>query len=49
MRYDDLDVLAFQLFAFLGAFCLGVVLGSRDRKVLPPPDAKASRGKVSHL
>lgn len=45
----DLEVLAFQTLAILGAFCLGAVLGSRDRKSLPPPDAKASRGRVSHL
>lgn len=44
MRYDDLDVLAMQVFLILGALCLGVVLGSRDRRILPPPDARAIRG-----
>jgi len=46
---DDLDVLAFQLFLILGAFCLGAVLGSRDRRSLPPPDSNAQRNKVSYL
>jgi hypothetical protein len=40
---DDLDVLALEIFLILGAFCLGAVLGSRDRKALPPPDAKTNR------
>lgn len=41
---DDLEVLAFQLCLIVGAFCLGAVLGSRDRRGLPPPDSHASRG-----
>lgn len=49
MRYDDLDVLALQWLLIMGAFCLGVVLGARDRRGLPPPDSQAQRNKVSHL
>jgi len=46
---DDLDVLAFQLFLIMGAFCLGAVLGSRNRRSLPPPDPKTQRSRVSYL
>lgn len=46
---DDLDVLLFQTFVILGAFCLGVCLGSRDVRSLPPPDPKAQRNRVSYL
>jgi hypothetical protein len=41
---DDLEVLAFQLCLIVGAFCLGAVLGARDRRRLPPPDSRAVRG-----
>lgn len=44
MRYDDLDIMAIQLLLIMGAFVLGALLGSRDRRVLPPPDARAIRG-----
>jgi hypothetical protein len=40
---DDLEVLAFQLALIVGAFCLGAVLGARDRRRLPPPDPKTNR------
>lgn len=49
MKYDDLDIMAFQLLAIMGAFVLGVVLGARDRSSLPPPDPKSLRSRVSHL
>lgn len=49
MRYDDLDIIAFQLCLIVGAFCLGAVLGSCSTRGLPPPDSNAQRNKVSYL
>ena len=46
---DDLEVMGFQLLIVMGAFFLGVWLGWRDGRRLPPPDSSALRGKVSHL
>ena len=41
---DDIEVMAFQLLLVMGAFVLGALLGARDRRSLPPPDSKATRG-----
>lgn len=46
---DDLDVLALQCFVILGAFCLGVIMGSHDARGLPPPDPKSQRCRNSPL
>jgi hypothetical protein len=44
MKYDDLEIMAFQLLLVMGAFVLGALLGARDRRKLPPPDSRAVRG-----
>jgi hypothetical protein len=49
MKYDDLDIIAIQLLFIMGAFVLGALLGSRDRRSLPPPDPKTQRNRVSYL
>lgn len=49
MRYDDLDILALQWLFIMGAFVLGALLGSCNRRSLPPPDPKTQRNKVSYL
>lgn len=49
MKYDDLDIMAFQLLLIMGALVLGILLGSRTTRGLPPPDSKAQRSRVSHL
>jgi len=49
MRYDDLDILALQWLFIMGAFVLGALLGSRNRRALPPPDPKSLRSRNSYL
>jgi hypothetical protein len=45
---DELERSALEVLLILGAFCLGVVLGSNTRRGLPPPDPRALRSRCEY-